>query len=375
MEALGRFAGGIAHDFNNLLTAIMGQLEVTLDDLPPGSPVRQELASVQRSAERMAALTRQILAFGRRQVVHPVVLDLCAVVHEFRPALARLMGDGTQLSIACARDGATVVADRAQVEQVVLNLVVNARDAMPNGGTVVVRVDEDEISPVEAAQYGRRAGPAVRLRVQDTGDGIEPALQARIFEPFFTTKAPGKGTGLGLATVYAIMQQNEGMIRVDSLPGRGTTFDVLWPAAAPSDGMRATSGPRPAVSASAVPPRETILVVDDEAEVRQLETTALRRLGYTVLAAADGVEATELAASHDGAIHLVVTDCVMPRMGGRELAAALRRSRPDTKVLFVSGHTDDEALLAAIAHEQAAFLPKPFGPGTLAARVREVLDA
>lgn len=374
MEALGRFAGGIAHDFNNLLTAILGQLEVTLDDLPKDSPVRQELAPVQRSADRMASLTKQILAFGRRQVVQPVPLDLCAVVHEFQPTLARLLHDGVRLAISCGRDGTMLVADRSQVEQVILNLVVNARDAMPSGGTVQISVHEDAIAPDEAERFGRRAGPAVCLRVHDTGQGIEPALQNRVFEPFFTTKPPGKGTGLGLATVYAIVQQNDGVIRLQSAPGRGTTFDVLWPAASAAQGMRATSGPKPAVSVTSAAPRETVLVVDDEEAVRVLEATALSRLGYTVLAAKDGVEAAELAAAHSGPIHLVVTDCVMPRMGGRELAAALRDIRPGTKVLFMSGHTEDEALLAAIAQEQTAFLPKPFTPGTLAARVREVLD-
>jgi two-component system, cell cycle sensor histidine kinase and response regulator CckA len=374
MEALGRFAGGIAHDFNNLLTAIMGQLEVTLDDLPKDSPVRQELAPVQRSAERMATLTSQILAFGRRQVLQPVPMDLCTVVHEFQPTVERLLSDGVRLALSCGSNGTLMVADRAQVEQVLLNLLVNARDAMPSGGVIRVSVDEDEITAGEGAQHGRRAGPAVRLRVQDGGQGIEPSLQSRVFEPFFTTKPPGKGTGLGLATVYAIVQQHDGVIRLESVPGRGTTFDILWPAASPADGMRATSGPKAAVSASSSPPRETVLVVDDEDTVRVLEATALARLGYTVLSASDGVEAAALAAAYRGPIHLVVTDCVMPRMGGRELATTLREIRPATKVLFMSGHTDDEALLEAIAQEQAAFLPKPFTPGTLAARVREVLD-
>jgi CheY-like chemotaxis protein len=222
-------------------------------------------------------------------------------------------------------------------------------------------------------QHGRKAGPAIRLRVTDTGHGIELALQARIFEPFFTTKSPGKGTGLGLATVYAIMQQSGGVIRVDSEPGAGTRFDVVWLAAdAVEAGTKASSGLRAAVSAET--PRETVLVVDDEEGIRRLVSTALARLGYQVLTAADGMEAADVASSHPGPIHLVVTDCVMPRMGGRELAATLRDVRPATKVLFVSGHTDDSALLAAIAKEQAAFLPKPFTPGTLTARVREVLD-
>ena len=373
MEALGRFAGGIAHDFNNLLTAILGQLEVTVDELPNDSPIRADLEPVKRSAERMAALTRQILAFGRRQVVQPVALDVCTVVREFEPTLLRLMPSGVDLAIACSPTPARIVADRAQVEQVLLNLAVNARDAMPDGGTITVSVELDRIDQAETTQAGRRGGPAVRLRVRDTGTGIEPSIVARIFEPFFTTKAPGKGTGLGLATVYAIMQQAGGVIRVDSTPGQGTQFDVLWLAAeAQDEGLKASSGPRAAVSGTA--PRETVLVVDDEEGIRRLVSTALARLGYTVLTAADGAEAAEVAASHNGPIHLVVTDCVMPRMGGRELAAALRDVRPATKVLFVSGHTDDSALLAAIAADQAAFLPKPFTPGTLTARVREVLD-
>lgn len=374
MEALGRFAGGIAHDFNNLLTAILGQIEVTLDDLEADSPVRQDLEPVRRSAERMAGLTKQILAFGRRQVVKPVTLDLRTVIQEFEPTMSRLLPSGVDLAITCGDAPAWLVADRAQVEQVLLNLAVNARDAMPQGGTIAISVDRDAIGPTEALQAGRRDGPAVRLSVRDTGLGIEPSLQPRIFEPFFTTKAPGKGTGLGLATVYAIMQQAGGVIRVDSAPGQGTRFDVLWPAApeAEDDG-RQTSGPRPALSA--VPPRETVLIVDDEEGIRRLVSTALARLGYRVLSAADGVEAAEVAAAHRGPIHLVVTDCVMPRMGGRELAAALRELRPATRVLFVSGHTDDTTLLAAIAAEQAAFLPKPFTPGTLTARVRELLDA
>ncbi len=377
MEALGRFAGGIAHDFNNLLTAILGQLELTVEDLPADSPLRQDLEPARRSAERMAVLTKQILAFGRQQVVQPVAMDLHGVVRDFVPTLERLLPSTVTLQVTEDAGAARITADRAQVEQVLLNLVVNARDAMPDGGTITVSVAQDAIAPHEAVQHRQRSGPAVRLRVQDTGHGIEPALLARIFEPFFTTKPPGSGTGLGLATVYAILQQAGGVIRVDSTPGRGTTFDAVWlVAAAPAGGRDSDgSGPRPSLRPSGPGAgRETVLVVDDEDSVRGLMSTSLSRLGYQVLSASDGAEALDVAVAHTGPIHLVVTDCVMPRLSGRELAQSVRDIRPGTKLLFVSGHTDDTALLAAIAEERVAFLPKPFTPGTLSARVREVLD-
>jgi PAS domain S-box-containing protein len=378
MEALGRFAGGIAHDFNNLLTAILGQLELTVEDLPPDSPLRQDLEPARRSAERMAVLTKQILAFGRQQVVQPVALDLRAVVRDFVPTLERLLPSSITLRVLDHDTSARITADRAQVEQVLLNLVVNARDAMPEGGTITVSVDADTIASHEAVQHRQRSGAAVRLRVEDTGHGIEPALRARIFEPFFTTKPPGAGTGLGLATVYAILQQAGGVIRVDSTPGLGTTFDALWlvAAEATADRTAAEPSPRPALRPSGpASARETVLVVDDEDNIRGLMSTSLTRLGYQVLAASDGAEALEMAIAHPGPIHLVVTDCVMPRLNGRELAQSVRDIRPGTKLLFVSGHTDDTALLAAVAEERAAFLPKPFTPGTLSARVRELLDA
>ncbi|HYD54020.1 MAG TPA: two-component regulator propeller domain-containing protein [Gemmatimonadaceae bacterium] len=370
MDAVGRLAGGIAHDFNNLLTVIKGNTELALEALPDSDPVRTDLADVQRAAQRAASLTRQLLAFSRKQVLQPRLLRLDDVVSEVSRMLERTVGEDVRLHIALSADAAHVRADPGQLEQVLLNLVLNARDAMPRGGDLWIEtreVDAPDASDAERAAAPMR--PYVALAVRDTGIGMRPEVRERAFEPFFTTKEVGKGTGLGLSTVYGIVAQSGGFVQASSTVGAGSTFTVYLPRVA-EEGVTEDAAPL------AAQPRgsETVLVAEDEPGVRQLVCAVLERAGYTVLRAADGSEALDLASAHVGRIDLLLTDVVMPGMSGRELAERLLPGRPATRVLFMSGYTEDAVVLHGVSTLGTAFLPKPFTPDVLARTVRAVLD-
>jgi signal transduction histidine kinase/ActR/RegA family two-component response regulator len=370
MEAVGQLAGGIAHDFNNLLTVIAGRTYLLLSGLPPDHPHRKGIETIDKTAQRAALLTRQLLAFSRKQVLAPRVLDLNEVVGELKDILDRLIGETIDLAFDLAPGLGRAKLDQGQIEQVLVNLVVNARDAMPNGGRIVVEtmnVDLDEafLGP----DGGGTPGAHVMVAVRDTGTGMDEQTRARIFEPFFTTKEVGKGTGLGLATVLGIVQQSGGRIRVDSQVGAGTTFRIYFPqvedAAAPEAG-------------AAAPPRggsETVLVVDDEMEVQALLQTALTSWGYRVLGVTSPSEAIHVAEHHPVPIDLLVTDVVMPEMNGVVLAERLVAMHPDMATLFMSGYSDYSAEATMSRPARAGFLQKPFAPDAVARKVRDLLDA
>jgi PAS domain S-box-containing protein len=370
MEAVGRLAGGVAHDFNNLLTVITSYSDLLYEELAEGDPKRDDLTQIIKAATGAAALTRQLLAFSRQQVIQPRVLDVNAVVESTRKLLTRLIGEDVQLVATLAPDLGPVMNDPGQIEQVIMNLVVNARDAMPEGGALTIEtanvdVDAEFVRGHPLAQPGRY----VMLAVTDTGIGMDAETQMHVFEPFFTTKEAGKGTGLGLATVYGIVKQAGGFIWLYSELGRGSSFKVYLP--------RIEGGAGPADPSATTPlPRgtETVLVVEDAAAVRTVVRQMLERSGYTVLDAADGTLALEIAARHHGPIHLVVTDVVMPAMGGRQLSEHLSRLRPETKVLYTSGYTDDAIVRHGVLESGVPFLQKPFTPEALVRKVREVLD-
>ena len=378
MEAIGRLAGGVAHDFNNLLAAIMGHGELLLRRLEPNQPQHRHAEAIQKAATRGALLTRQLLAFSRKEVLAPSVLDIHLVVAEMEEMLRRLIGEHIELVIVLGERPVHVRADRGQLEQVIMNLAVNARDAMAEGGVLTVEVATVERAPAGAgggspggSGGAPAAGPFVTIAVTDSGCGMDAATAARIFEPFFTTKEQGKGTGLGLSTVYGIVEQSGGSITVDSLPGRGTTFTVALP--------RLEERVAPAGAEALAPAdrrgSETVLLVEDEPSVRAVAREALETHGYHVIEAQHGVEALAVARAHAGAIHLLVTDMVMPQMGGRELAERLRAIRPELRVLFMSGYTDDIVVRRGISRATSAFIQKPFAVSAFTRKVRETLDA
>ncbi len=372
MEAVGRLAGGVAHDFNNLLTVINGYSELALTRLAEGDPLREWITDIGHAGVRAKDLTRQLLAFSRRQVLRPELLDLNAVVRGLEAMLRRLIGEDVQLTTRLLPIPGAVRADPGQLEQVLLNLCVNARDAMPKGGSLRIETSSLVVDPgATLAEPSLRPGPYALLSVTDTGHGMDEATLAHLFEPFFTTKATGRGTGLGLATVHGIVRQSGGSVRARSEPGRGSTFDVLLPQ------VEAEPAPRPPPEATEALPSgtETVLLVEDEPAVRGLASHVLRSCGYEVLEAGDGEQALRLAAEHPGALHLLISDVVMPRLGGRELSERVRALRPDCRVLFVSGYTDDAILRHGVQSDGAAFLAKPFSPRALSQRVREVLGA
>ncbi|QEL17643.1 PAS domain S-box protein [Limnoglobus roseus] len=367
MEAVGQLAGGVAHDFNNLLTVITGYTELILEDLPPDSPTRDLLVEIHKAGVRSAGLTRQLLAFSRKQVLTPKLLDLNEVVRETEKMLRRVIGEDVRLGVDLQPHPGWVLADQGQLEQVILNLAVNARDAMPRGGGLTITT---RTAPADHGGAGPRSGPAVVLSVADTGVGMTDAVKARIFEPFFTTKAVGHGTGLGLAVVHGVVAQSGGRVEVDSAPGRGTVFRIFLPLAEQPGGQSAgRSGVRGMARGTG-----TILVVEDEAAVRALTRHILQAAGYSVLEAADGEGAVRVAAGHPGTIDVLVTDVVMPGAGGREVADRLRGLRPGLKVLYLSGYTSDAVIRHGIETHKVNFLQKPFSPAALAAKVRDVLD-
>jgi two-component system, cell cycle sensor histidine kinase and response regulator CckA len=371
MEAIGQLAGGIAHDFNNLLTAILGYCNLMLDDIPMDNPLRTDLEEIRHAGERAAALTRQLLAFSRRQMLQPQIVDINAIVRQLEKLLRRLLSADVELVTALAPSLPTVKVDPVSIEQVLMNLAVNARDAMPHGGRLTIEtaaVDLDEGYTVNHA--GVVPGRYIMIALSDTGEGMDEATRSRIFEPFFTTKEQGKGSGLGLATVYGIVKQSGGHIWVYSEPGHGTVFKVYLPHA-----EAATAAlPRDEQPAALKKGWETVLLVEDENAVRALAREVLRRHGYVVLEARHGVDALRLAERHPDDIHLMITDVVMPHMGGRELAERLATARPKMKVLFMSGYTD-QAVMHRHITPGSAFLQKPFTPEAFARKVRMVLDA
>jgi PAS domain S-box-containing protein len=370
MEAIGRLAGGVAHDFNNLLTVIDGYAAMLREQIGE----REELGEIAHAASQATSLTRQLLAFSRRQVLNPRVLDLNEVVSGMQSMLGRIIGDDVRLGVRLCADGALVEADHAQLERVVLNLAANSRDAMPQGGRLMIetaRVDLGE-DAVEAHGEGT-AGPHVVLSVSDTGAGMDDEVRRHLFEPFFTTKASGAGTGLGLATVFGVVKQTGGSIYVYSEPGRGTTFKIYLPAVvgaeptgparSPADGRRGERG------------HETIVVVEDDSSLRELVRLMLEGCGYSVLTAENGEQAARLCAEHPGGVELLLTDVVMPEVSGRVLADRLEALFPALRVLFMSGYSDEAVFSNGLIRPNTAFIEKPFNERGLARKVREVLDA
>jgi signal transduction histidine kinase len=409
LEVIGRLAGGVAHDFNNLLTVIIGGTDVLLAAPRLGESQREFLRMVRGAGERGATLTRQLLAFSRKQVLVPEVVWLNALVRDVEKLLRSLIGEDIELVTRLDTELACVEADRGQLEQVLMNLAVNSRDAMPRGGTFTIETHNVEVGSAEGRRQGAEGrrqpslpafcflpsascalppGSYVLLVVSDTGCGMDEHVRAHLFEPFFTTKEPGKGTGLGLATVYGIVHQSRGFIEVASAPRCGTTFRIFLPQTGRpgkgdgvtgrrGDGVKVpfTSSPRHPVAPSSEGGRETVLLVEDEDGVRDMARHVLQANRYAVLEARDGEEALGVSAAWREPIHLLVTDLVMPRTGGLELAEQLAPRRPGMKVLFMSGYTGDALAHQTITQSGKPFLQKPFTPGALAAKVREVLDS
>jgi two-component system cell cycle sensor histidine kinase/response regulator CckA len=369
MEAVGRLAGGVAHDFNNLLTVIGGYARMLADSVPADSPFRDPVEEIVRAGDSAAALTSQLLSFSRRQIVTPQVLELNALVAGMDKMLHRLLGEDIEMVTALAPRLPNVKVDAGQFQQVLMNLVVNARDAMPQGGTITVETKVAGFS--EVSPEGIAPGRYVLLSVNDTGRGMTEETRMHAFEPFFTTKARGKGTGLGLSTVYGIVKQAGGEITLITAPGEGTTFNIYLPAADAAADAAAGGSPVPEARRGT----ETVLLVEDEAGLRKLIRQVLEGHGYTVLQAANFRDAIEWCDRHSGPIHLFLTDLVMPGMSGQDLAREVTRLRPHLKVLYMSGHTDHAVFENGLLNNGIAFLQKPFTPSTLLAKLREVLDA
>ncbi len=373
MDAIGSLAGGVAHDFNNLLSIVLSYSELLAESLSPDDPMLADLKQISDAGVRAASLTRQLLAFSHQQVLRPLVIDLNDAFARLEKMLRRVLGEDVELRTTAAPRLHRILADPGQIEQVIMNLTVNARDAMPQGGTLSVETSNVELDAAFASKnVGILPGPHVLLAVSDTGTGMDRATMRRIFEPFFTTKELGKGTGLGLATVFGIVRQSGGVVLVDSELGVGTTFRVYFPRA--EGELR-----RPGVSD--VPPRqsllgtETVLVVEDEDAIRALVVTILGKHGYHVLDARSGGDALLLCEQHEGTIDLLLTDVVMPRMSGRQLAERLRALRPGMSTLYMSGYTNDAVVRHGVMKNTIDFIQKPLTPAALSRKVREVLDA
>ncbi len=371
MEAIGRLAGGIAHDFNNLLTVIIGYADLLFEQIPPGTSMYADLAEIRQAAASATGLTRQLLAFSRKQILQPQVLDLNGIVARMNGLLRRLIGEDISLRTRLATPLDRVRADPGQIEQIIMNLALNARDAMPGGGTLTIETANVELdAPWLVRNADAVAGPHVMLAISDTGIGMDPSVQAHLFEPFFTTKERVQGTGLGLATVYGIVKQSGGSIFVYSERGHGTVFKILLPRT-----EQLAESPNAAPPASRALGTETILLVEDQPEVRAVTRDTLARQGYDVLEGGNGAEALALAENHRGDIHLLLTDVVMPGMSGRELAQRLQTMRPALRVIYTSGYTDDTIVHHEILDPGITFIQKPFAPNALLRTIRGVLDA
>ncbi len=370
MESIGRLAGGVAHDFNNLLSVILSYADLAIEDLKPEDPIRDDMVQIQTAARRATELTQQLLTFSRQEVRQPRVLDVNELVVGMDRMLRRVLGEDIELTLLLAQDLGPVLADPGQVEQVVMNLAVNARDAMREGGKLVIETANVALDAAYAAAHlGVAPGPYVRLAIRDDGSGMDAATRARIFEPFFTTKEVGKGTGLGLATVFGIVQQSGGHIGVHTEPGVGSSFEVYLPRT-----ERVAEAPWVSAPSAVAPGTETILLVEDEDQVRAVACAILRRSGYHVLDTSCGDDALRVSRDYPSRIHLLLTDVVMPKMSGRKVAEALLPQRPDMKMLFASGYTDDAIVRMGVLDDGFAFLQKPFTPDALLRKVRQVLD-
>jgi two-component system, cell cycle sensor histidine kinase and response regulator CckA len=371
MEAVGQLAGGVAHDFNNLLGVILGYCEILEASTDLAEPSRKMIQQIHNAGISAKDLTRHLLAFSRRQVLQPVFLDLNAIVKHTETMLGRMLGDNVTLNSVLSHDLGTVRADPSQIEQILMNLAVNARDAMPQGGKITIRTANVAIDQAYVRQHPYlKPGPYVMLTVSDTGIGMDAETRARIFEPFFSTKADGKGTGLGLSTVFGIVKQSAGAINAYSEPGHGTKFKVYFPRCEEAPVILTTNETAPLAGGS-----ETILLVDDAAPLRGLTRLLLEGCGYTVLDSGDPAEAIGIAELHKGPLPLLITDVVMPGFSGRVLADRLRAARPETKVLYTSGYADDEVVQHGLVGADCAFLEKPFTRDALIRKVREILDA
>ena len=367
MDGIGQLAGGIAHDFNNLLTVIQGNSDLALDELDPSSVVHADIREIKRAATSAAALTKQLLAFSRRQILRPRPVEMRAVALSVEGMLSRLIGDNIDLVLDLAHERGCVMADPGQLEQVIINLTVNARDAMPDGGRITIGTDSLWRHP-----HGNAAAamlPYERLTVTDSGTGMDRSTRERIFEPFFTTKAVGRGTGLGLSTVHGIVKQSDGELEVSSAPGLGTTFMIYFPQCAPACATDTVPAQQRVVTGS-----ETVLVVEDQRALRGLVRRILEQRGYEVLEAIDGDDALRVASSFASPIHLVISDVVMPGMSARVMAEEIRAARPDVRLLFMSGYNSGDQFLQNRANTEVDFLQKPFLPYDLAEKVREVLE-
>jgi nitrogen-specific signal transduction histidine kinase/CheY-like chemotaxis protein len=371
MESIGRLAGGIAHDFNNMMTVVLGYSDVIAENLPPSDPSRVPLAKIKDAAQRATTLTRQLLAFSRLQARFPVTMNLTAHITQFATMLPRLLGEDIELLLSLNTDLWNVSADSSQIDQVLMNLAVNARDAMPHGGKLVIETRNVELTESETARRpGMRSGEFVMMRVSDTGVGISPTTMPKIFEPFFTTKDKGEGTGLGLSTAYGIVKQSGGFIGVQSEVGTGTTFEIYLP--------HDCGLPKMAIPSESSPPKaaksKKILLVEDEAALREIMSLMLGRLGHIVLSTCDGLEALRIADEQDDPIDLLLTDVVMPGMDGWELAERLHRKIPSVKVLFASGYSDSATLRDGRLPKGDFFLQKPLTKIVLEDKLREIFS-
>ncbi len=371
MEAIGNLAGGIAHDFNNLMTVVTGYSQFVLNKVAEESPLRADIEEIKKAGQRAASLTRQLLAFSRRQVLSPELVSLGDVVSNIKEMLKRLIGETIELVVTSGSDLRRVKADPGQIEQIIMNLALNARDAMPDGGKLLIETDNIDLDATYCGQWSDvRPGPHVVLAVSDTGTGMDAETQQHIFEPFFTTKELGRGTGLGLSMVYGIVQQSGGSVRVYSEPGCGATFRILLPEAKEdADSHKPQESPE-----RMQPGSETVLIAEDEDMVRTLTRRILESHGYRVLEARNGKEALEIAERHVGPLHLLLTDVVMPKMSGKELAQHLLESRPETKVLYMSGYSENLVSHQGILDAGVALIEKPFAEESLLQRVRAILD-